>query len=43
MCEMIEQQVLEQRESAKMASKFPKRSLQQQRMQYRSILLGAFA
>jgi hypothetical protein len=39
MCEMIERQVLGRRESAKKASKFQKRSLQQQLMQYRSILL----
>jgi hypothetical protein len=38
MCEMIVRRVLERRESAKKASKFLKRSQQQQPMQYRLIL-----
>ena len=42
MCEMIEQQVLGRRGWAKKASKCPKRSLQLQLIQCRSILLDVF-
>jgi hypothetical protein len=43
MCEMRERQVLGRRELAKKALKFPKRSLQQQLMRYRLILLDVSA